>query len=102
VNRDKERKGEARADVLARVAQEGHWSRRNVVFASTALTAASALGVAGRAPAAEAQQPAGRPASGRPPNILVIFGDDIGQTNISAYSHGVMGYRTSIAWLRKA
>src|SRR5262245_60218174 len=28
------------------------------------------------------------------PNILVIFGDDVGQTNISAYSHGVMGYRT--------
>ncbi len=28
------------------------------------------------------------------PNILVIFGDDIGQTNISAYSFGVMGYRT--------
>ncbi|MBU3069002.1 arylsulfatase [Aestuariicella sp. G3-2] len=28
------------------------------------------------------------------PNILVIFGDDIGQTNISAYSHGLMGYKT--------
>lgn len=28
------------------------------------------------------------------PNILVIWGDDIGQTNISAYSRGVMGYRT--------
>lgn len=28
------------------------------------------------------------------PNILVIFGDDIGQTNISAYSFGVMGYKT--------
>ena len=28
------------------------------------------------------------------PNILVIFGDDIGQTNVSAYSFGVMGYRT--------
>ncbi|MHB9797437.1 arylsulfatase [Pseudomonas sp. MT3] len=28
------------------------------------------------------------------PNILVIFGDDIGQTNISAYSQGVVGYRT--------
>lgn len=28
------------------------------------------------------------------PNILVIFGDDIGQTNISAYSMGVMGYKT--------
>ncbi len=28
------------------------------------------------------------------PNIVVIFGDDIGQTNVSAYSMGVMGYRT--------
>ena len=28
------------------------------------------------------------------PNILIIWGDDIGQTNISAYSHGVMGYQT--------
>lgn len=28
------------------------------------------------------------------PNILVIFGDDIGITNISKYSHGMMGYQT--------
>ncbi len=28
------------------------------------------------------------------PNILVIFGDDIGITNVSAYSHGIMGYQT--------
>src|SRR5512136_2568153 len=28
------------------------------------------------------------------PNILVIFGDDIGWFNISAYNHGMMGYRT--------
>jgi arylsulfatase len=28
------------------------------------------------------------------PNILVIWGDDIGTTNLSCYSHGVMGYRT--------
>ena len=28
------------------------------------------------------------------PNILVIWGDDIGQSNLSCYSHGVMGYRT--------
>jgi len=32
--------------------------------------------------------------SGGKPNILVIFGDDIGQSNVSAYSHGLMGYRT--------
>ncbi|WP_231731557.1 sulfatase-like hydrolase/transferase [Colwellia sp. TT2012] len=28
------------------------------------------------------------------PNILVIMGEDIGSNNISAYSPGVMGYRT--------
>lgn len=28
------------------------------------------------------------------PNILVIFGDDIGIANVSAYSQGVMGYET--------
>lgn len=27
-------------------------------------------------------------------NILVIFGDDVGVTNISAYSGGLMGYET--------
>src|SRR5438093_10886932 len=45
------------------------------------------LGLAG-APGAQAQAPA------KKPNILVIFGDDIGQTNISAYSFGVVGYQT--------
>jgi arylsulfatase len=28
------------------------------------------------------------------PNILVIWGDDIGQFNVSAYNQGMMGYRT--------
>ncbi|MFC5050778.1 arylsulfatase [Rubritalea spongiae] len=28
------------------------------------------------------------------PNILVIWGDDVGQSNISAYTKGVMGYTT--------
>src|SRR5262249_25317134 len=28
------------------------------------------------------------------PNVLVILGDDIGLTNISAYSDGLMGYTT--------
>ena len=32
--------------------------------------------------------------SDKKPNILVIFGDDVGQTNISAYSFGVVGYKT--------
>ena len=36
---------------------------------------------------ATAQQP-------RKPNIVIIWGDDIGQSNISAYSRGMMGYQT--------
>jgi len=37
------------------------------------------------APAAHAQAAAKRP------NVVVVFGDDIGQSNVSAYSFGVMG-----------
>jgi arylsulfatase len=51
--------------------------------------------VAANAPESAASAPALPPvANSGKPNILVIFGDDIGQTNISAYSHGVVGYRT--------
>jgi len=28
------------------------------------------------------------------PNILVIFGDDVGYWNVSAYNAGMMGYQT--------
>src|SRR5499425_1056896 len=33
-------------------------------------------------------------AQDKKPNIVIFWGDDIGQSNISAYSHGVMGYKT--------
>ncbi len=36
----------------------------------------------------------GDKAPGKQPNILVIWGDDIGISNLSCYSHGVMGYQT--------
>jgi arylsulfatase A-like enzyme len=36
--------------------------------------------------------PAGK--DGKKPNILVIWGDDIGTTNLSCYSSGLMGYET--------
>ncbi len=36
---------------------------------------------------------AAAPAAERP-NILVIWGDDIGRANISTYTHGLVGYRT--------
>jgi arylsulfatase len=47
--------------------------------------APSPRGEPGDAPAAKAEGQ---------PNILVIWGDDIGITNISAYSRGLMGYET--------
>ena len=36
----------------------------------------------------------GAQAADNKPNILVIMGDDIGMWNITAYSHGMMGYST--------
>ena len=67
-------------------------NRRNVLLASTTLAAASALSAAAKVQEAAAQaQPA---PSGKKPNILVIFGDDIGVPQISAYTMGMMGYRT--------
>jgi arylsulfatase len=35
-----------------------------------------------------------QPAAKKPPNILIIWGDDIGEFNISAYNLGRMGYKT--------
>jgi arylsulfatase A-like enzyme len=32
--------------------------------------------------------------AGKKPNILVIWGDDIGISNLSCYTDGLMGYRT--------
>jgi arylsulfatase len=72
-------------------------NRRSVLLGSTTLAAASALGSGAPIVVAQAQQrpaPATAPPSGKKPNILVIFGDDIGQTNVSAYSFGLMGYKT--------
>jgi arylsulfatase len=60
------------------------------MIASRALLTLAALLALGAlvAPDTEAQQATGKP------NIVIIWGDDIGQSNISAYSHGVMGYKT--------
>jgi len=79
--------------------KDGTLSRRNVLLGGTTLAAASAIGSENSIRTAQAQQrPAQAPQpatpSGPRPNILVIFGDDIGQTNISAYSFGLMGYKT--------
>ena len=58
----------------------GKQARAGIVLAAIAL-------VAWLAPA-EAQQPA------KKPNILIIWGDDIGQSNLSVFTKGLMGYQT--------
>jgi arylsulfatase A-like enzyme len=68
-------------------------NRRNMLLGGTTLAAVSAITSGGSVQMAQAQQQSATPASARP-NILVIFGDDIGLTDISAYSMGLMGYRT--------
>ena len=68
-------------------------NRRNMLLGGTALAAATALTAAAPVKTAQAQQQAA-PAAGQKPNILVIFGDDIGVPQISAYTMGLMGYRT--------
>ena len=55
-----------------------------------AAPAALLLGVLAASPG-WAQAPS---AGARKPNILVMFGDDVGYWNVSAYNRGQMGYRT--------
>lgn len=50
--------------------------------------------IAAVAAAALVSAPAQAQAQRKKPNIVVIWGDDIGQFNISAYNMGMMGYRT--------
>jgi arylsulfatase A-like enzyme len=52
-----------------------------------------AVGLGLSAMPAQAQPAPSQPAPAKP-NILIIFGDDVGQSNISAYTHGLVGYKT--------
>src|ERR1700754_3283633 len=80
----------------ARAARETGVNRRNLLLGSSSLMAASTL--IGTAQAQQTpEQPSGqaqRPAGQRPPNILMIMGDDIGWFNPSIYHRGIMGYET--------
>jgi arylsulfatase A-like enzyme len=71
--------------------------RRNLLLGTSTLVAAATLtsdALAQTQTATPAPSPSPATPSGRKPNILVIFGDDVGVTNISAYSSGLMGYET--------
>jgi arylsulfatase A-like enzyme len=72
----------------------GAVSRRDMLLTGTSALATAGLMAAELTTPVQAQQPAPAVPGGRRPNILVIFGDDIGMWNISAYSRGMMGYHT--------
>ena len=69
--------------------------RRAMLLGGTSVIAATGLIPGARAQGTNQGQPAPRSGTGSgKPNILVIMGDDIGQTNVSAYAFGVVGYKT--------
>ncbi|CAN7360472.1 arylsulfatase [Rhizobium sp. LjRoot254] len=67
-------------------------NRRNLLIGSTALAAGVATAANLVGPATARAQASS--ASGAKPNILVIWGDDIGTWNISYNNRGMMGYMT--------
>ncbi len=72
-------------------------NRRNLLLGTSTLVAAATMtsgALAQAQKAAPAAQPAAPASAGSKPNILVIWGDDVGVANISAYSNGLMGYET--------
>ena len=73
-------------------AANGDLSRRSLLAGSTALIAAAAAMGTSSPSVAQTQPSSG--GTGNSPNILVIFGDDIGISQVSAYTMGMMGYRT--------
>src|SRR6266849_569384 len=87
-----------RAGISSDKADEKSINRRNILLGTSTLVAAATLTSGALAQAQKAGPAAPGPApaapSGRPPNVLVIWGDDIGQSNISAYTFGLMGYKT--------
>ena len=52
------------------------------------------LGDGPRGRTSRCSPPAPAQAQPKKPNIVIIWGDDIGQSDISAYSHGLMGFKT--------
>jgi arylsulfatase A-like enzyme len=71
-------------------------SRRNILLGTSTLVASATLtsGALAQAQKTDPAPAASTAPSGRKPNILIIWGDDIGVANISAYSNGLMGYET--------
>jgi arylsulfatase len=71
-------------------------NHKTSLLALSTITALVSVAIVWTSVPAIGQEKAGQAGAqpGKRPNIVVIWGDDIGQSNISAYSKGLMGYRT--------
>ena len=92
---DQDKKGQTAVGPASSIAdaKSSAVNRRNILLGGTTL-AAAAIGASAPLTIAQAQAPQQPAPSAGKPNILVIFGDDVGITNISRYSNGLMGYET--------
>jgi arylsulfatase len=85
---DPERTNDSRRDSRLGKFAEACPPRRSIAFVA-AMIVGTALGATVEPDAAKAQQePSAKP------NILILWGDDIGYWNISTYNQGMMGYKT--------
>ena len=91
---DRQAEDKDRVEISSGKAEEKSINRRNILLGTSTLVAAAAMtsGALAQAqqkttpaaPAAPATPVAPAAPSGRKPNILVIWGDDVGVANISA------------------
>src|SRR6266403_2090978 len=67
---------------------------KRVLFATVVAISVFALNLMALPPRTGAENESTNAPQAKKPNILIIWGDDIGYWNISAYNQGMKGYKT--------
>ncbi len=70
------------------------FTRHRALLAMVAALSISLVACAGHASNAQDRSAAAPKTQATKPNILILWGDDIGYWNVSAYNQGMMGYKT--------
>ncbi|WP_083203848.1 arylsulfatase [Ensifer adhaerens] len=80
-------------DVIEAQAVDGKPVRSSLSRRSLLLLGGTALAAAAFAPPVVTRSARAQTGT-KPPNILILWGDDVGYWNVSAYNQGMMGYKT--------